>query len=281
MDLPILCNRGSLLLDLNTHASPPNPRQLIMKLLSSSPDNELDAAGAIRGGALFDISANNTRVALARLQANGLIETVARGAYTLGSAGQVLGRSVSAWRNAEEQLREWDGSWIAVLTASLGRRDRKALRARERAFALLGLRELETGLCIRPDNLAGGVCRTRERLMTLGLEDNAAVFRMDSLDAGREALACTLWQDESLETGYRHQQQVLLESMARLPGLSDEAAARESYLLGDSAIKRLVFDPLLPAPLVDTACRSDFRATVRRYEEMGQRAWHAILTDSN
>lgn len=57
----------------------------------------------------------------------------------------------------------------------------------------------------------------------------------------------------------------------------DEAAGG-SYLLGDSAIKRLVFDPLLPEPLVDTACRQRIRDTVRSYEAAGQRAWQSILT---
>lgn len=265
------------MLDLKANSSPPTPRQLIMRLLSTAADKELDVAGAIRAGALFGISANNTRVALARLQASGLIETVARGAYTLGQAGQALGRNVYAWRDAEAQLRPWDGGWIATLTGNLGRRDRKALRARERAFALLGLRELEPGLWLRPDNLAGGVERTRERLQTLGLEACAAVFRLTDLDSEREQRARTLWQDEALEADYQRQQQILLDSLARLPSLPDDDAARESYLLGDNAIKRLVFDPLLPEPLVDTRCRRDFRDTMRQYEAAGQTAWRSVL----
>ena len=251
-----------------------------MRLLSTAADNELDVASAIRAGSLFDISANSTRVALARLQAGGLIETVTRGAYTLGKAGKALGQNISAWRDAEDRLRAWDGSWVAVLTGNLGRRDRKALRARERAFALLGLRELEVGLCIRPDNLAGGVAETRSRLQALGLEESAAVFQLDSLDSAREALARSLWKDESLEKTYRQQQQQLIDSMQRLPDLDKDAAARESYLLGDRAIKCLVFDPLLPEPLIDTACRRDFRDTMRCYEAAGQLAWHSVLEHS-
>lgn len=249
-----------------------------MKLLSAAANNELDAAGAIRACALFDISANNTRVALARLQANGLIETVNRGAYTLGHAGLALGRNISAWRDAEEHLREWDGSWAAVMTANLGRRDRKALRTRERALALLGFRELEASLFMRPDNLAGGVSRIRERLFSLGLESEALVFRMTSLADDREAASRILWQEETLEEHYRQQQQVLAESMARLSSLTIEEAAKETYLLGDLAVRRLVFDPLLPEPLVDTRCRSHFRDTVRQYDEAGQLAWQRFLS---
>ncbi|WP_238872831.1 PaaX family transcriptional regulator C-terminal domain-containing protein [Halopseudomonas maritima] len=155
---------------------------------------------------------------------------------------------------------------------------RYALRARERAFALLGLRELEPGLWVRPDNLAGGVERTRERLQDLGLEPSAAVMRITDLDNKREHIARNLWQDEALEVEYERLRQQLQESMARLPTLETNEAARESYLLGDSAIKRLVFDLLLPEPLVDTACRRRFREAMLSYQRAGQRAWQPILS---
>ena len=43
-------------------------------------------------------------------------------------------------------------------------------------MALLGLRELEPDLFMRPDNLAGGVAGVRERLHKLGLDAHAPVF---------------------------------------------------------------------------------------------------------
>ena len=75
----------------------PTPRQLLLKLLGSEKDEELDAAGAIRACALFGISANNARVALVRLQTSGLIEAVGRGSYRLGTDGLALAQEVRAY----------------------------------------------------------------------------------------------------------------------------------------------------------------------------------------
>ena len=65
----------------------------------------------------------------------------------------------------------------------LGRSNRVKLRARDRALAMLGLRELERGLYVRPDNLAGGVEEVRSRLNRLGLDADAAVFVAMDFDA--------------------------------------------------------------------------------------------------
>jgi len=51
-----------------------------------------------------------------------------------------------------QRVCEWNGAWIAVHSGPLGRSDRSASRARERALALVGLRELDRGLFLRPDN---------------------------------------------------------------------------------------------------------------------------------
>lgn len=255
----------------------PTPRQLILKLLLAAEEGELDAASAIRACALFDLSANNTRVALARLQSAELIETVARGAYRLGQAGRALGEEVAAWRQAEERLLEWNGSWVVALTASLGRSDRKALRARERALGLVGMRELDDGLFVRPDNLAGGVAQTRDRLLSLGLETTTAVFQALQFDSDRDTRARQLWNAKALQKTYQAGQRVLEASMARFASMPVDEAAREAYLLGDRAMRQIVFDPMLPEPLVVAQHRRSFRDVVKRYDDIGHQIWRDFL----
>ncbi|HEY0878059.1 MAG TPA: PaaX family transcriptional regulator C-terminal domain-containing protein [Zeimonas sp.] len=259
----------------------PEPRHLVLNLLLGTAHRRLSAREAVASCALFGIRENSVRVALARLAAQGMIEAVERGQYRLGPQAEGLARDVSTWRDVERRVRDWDGGWIVVHVGALGRRDRSAVRARERALGLLGLRELDAGLFVRPDNLSGGVSEVRERLARLGLGAEAAVFVAHQLDDERGARAAKLWDAEALDRGY-HETRVLLEAwLARwsvgVPALSLEAAARESFVLGNDAIRQLVFDPLLPAPLVDVDARRAFVEAVRRFDAVGHSIWRRFL----
>lgn len=237
----------------------------------------LDAGDAIRACALFDISPNNVRVALNRLLAAGLVETVGRGSYRLGPEGLAVGREVAAWRELEGRLRPWDGAWVVVVSGTQGRGDRKAVRAGDRAMSLLGLRELDAGLHVRPDNLAGSVDVIRERLLALGLSEMTPVFQARAFDVRRELQARKLWEVRALERAYEKTCQRLNASLARLERLPVADAARESWLLGDQAIRQLVFDPLLPEPLISAGARSTFIRRVRDYDEAGFALWQRFL----
>ncbi|MCY1375094.1 hypothetical protein D9M69_624810 [compost metagenome] len=79
--------------------------------------------------------------------------------------------------------------------------------------------------------------------------------------------------------GYRESKRLLEKSNAKLDALPVELAARESYLLGDQAIRQLVFDPLLPEPLVTVADRIAFGSEVRRYDEAGRSIWQRFLAE--
>jgi len=258
---------------------PPRPRQLILRLLLGAGGAPLTARNAVRACALFGIPANGVRVALARLSAAGLVGPVERGAYRLGRKASTLATDVAAWRDAKARTREWSGNWIAVHVGALGRSDRVALRAQGRALGLLGLRELDRGLHVRPDNLAGGVDTVRSRLVRLGLERDAAVFRAGGFDADRERRARALWDGRSLARGYRSTGTRLERWLANARRLDLDAAARESFLLGDEAIRQLVFDPLLPAPLVDEQARAAFVDTVVRFDAAGQAIWKDFLDE--
>ncbi len=254
----------------------PNPRSLILNLLLATDSQCLSAREAVASCALFGISENSVRVTLARLAAAGLIASAGRGRYRLGPNATGLASDIATWRTAEARVCDWQGAWVGVYAGALGRSDRVALRARDRALALLGLRELERGLFVRPDNLSGGVAGVRERLYRLGLEPAAAVFALQALDAEREARARQLWDGDSLSRGYRDSRQQLTGWLRRADQLAPDVAARESFLLGNDAIRQLVFDPLLPDPLVDTEARRLFGETVRQFDAAGHAIWRRL-----
>lgn len=254
----------------------PSARGLILNLLLAAEGRGQSARELIAGCALFGIRENSVRVALVRLAAEGLVEPASRGVYRLGPRAAALASDVATWRSAEDRVREWNGGWITVHVGALGRSNRVALRARDRALAMLGLRELDRGLYVRPDNLAGGVTGVRERLQKLGLDETAAVFVATDFDAAREARACRLWDGDALTSGYRSTRLALEQWRARAPTLDAETAAREAYLLGNDAIRRLVFDPLLPEPLVDVGERRALAAAVREHDRLGHALWRRL-----
>lgn len=251
------------------------PRPLILKLILGADDETLSARGAIACCALFGIQENSVRVALNRLAASGMIEGFERGRYRLGPEAAALAGEVRTWRSSEARTRAWDGGYVAVHVGGLGRTDRAALRVRERAFEVLGFRELEPDLIIRPDNLTGGVAAVRERLLRLGVD--APVFHASELDPARDARARRLWDGKTLTRQYIATREKLEKWLAKADTLSREVAARESFLLGSTAIRAIVFDPLLPAPLVDVDARRALVKTVKEFDQRGHAIWRALF----
>ena len=254
----------------------PSARRIIMGLLLADGDHPLSSRQVVMACALFGISENSARVALARLSASGLIASAERGSYQLGEAATALAGDVSTWREAESRLAEWSGQYVMVLTGVLGRSDRTALRHRERALQMLGFRELEKDVFVRPDNLRGGVEAIRQRLHALGLERSAPVFLASGFDHDRSTRLPALWDGAGLNRLYRQQQALLSRWLERADQLAPEDAARESFLLGGRAIRHIVFDPLLPAPLVDAQARHGFIQTVKQFDRAGYAIWQRL-----
>jgi len=234
----------------------PVARHLLMKLLGSRPGIKMDAASAVRVGALFGISENNIRVTLTRLQSAKLLKVVERGYYQLGKEGEQFAGEISSWHTAESRLCEWRGDWLTVLTTALAKSDRKATRAQDRALKLMGLKKLSA---------------------RLGLDKSAVVFNASDFADATEKKAAGLWQTKNLEASYEEGLIELARSRKRIEGLSLDDAAKEYYIVGDNALKRLVFDPLLPAPLVNVDLRRAFRAKVEEYDKAGAEVWYEFL----
>jgi phenylacetic acid degradation operon negative regulatory protein len=261
----------------------PNPRALILRLVlgtESQGGGTLAVRELLASCALFGLAENTVRVALARAVAAGLLVAPQRGVYALGPKARPLADEVHRWRQMPAQLVPWDGGWIAVHVGAAGRSDRAALRARERSFGVLGLAEFERGLHLRPDNLAGGADALRTRLHALlpGGTDGGTVFALRSLSATDDARARKLWDTAALSAGYRTSTAHVSAWLDDARTLPLERAAREVFELGDRAIRQLVFDPWLPAPLVDDAARQRCVAAVARHDDVGQAIWRQYLT---
>lgn len=253
------------------------PKQLILQLLSAAPQQRLSIQGLLRAGEILDISPNHMRVTCTRLKASGLIEVTRRGRYQLGPGARSLQREVAGWRELEARVGTWDGSWLAVHGAGLARGDRKELRRRRRLLRLLGFRELVTDLEIRPHNLIGGVAGIRSRLRRLGLDPGAPVFRITNLGEELAGKAPALWRARELNRCYLERREALNRLRADIGAMPFERAARAVFLAGNDAIRELVYDPLLPEPIVDTAARGALLQTTIAFDALGRRLWARVL----
>ena len=259
------------------------PRPLLLRLVLGAEAGGGEPLGVrelLSACALFGLPENSVRVALARAVAAGLLVAPQRGVYVLGPAARPLADEVGRWRGMAQPVPAWSGhDWIAVHVGAAGRSDRPALRARERAFALLGLAEFERGLQLRPDNLAGGADTLRARLQALlpaGTEPGT-VFTLHGLSPADAKRARGLWDTAALDADCRDTTARLSAWREQARTLPLEQAAREAFELGNRAIRQLVFDPWLPAPLVDAAARRRFVAAVTRHDDIGQRVWRQFL----
>ena len=257
----------------------PTPRLLLLRLLTVAKANTLTASEAVLAGSIFGMTENSIRVTLARLTQAELAEAIGPAHYRLGPKAQKLGADVALWHTADQRTVKPDGSWIAVVTGSLPRSDRKVLRTRARALSLLGFRELDRGLYLRPNNLLGSIDVVRRRLLDLGLEEEAAVFKADDFDDARQAKALELWSDMQLEAHYEKMSQQLSDWLQQMDKLPAKVALREIFMLGDTGIRGIIFDPLLPTPLIDEEARQRYFNTVRHLNEEGRRLWLAFFKE--
>ncbi len=246
------------------------PKQLLINLLSVA-DQPISTQQLIGIADLFGITANNARVTLARLCAEGMLTSPERGFYQLGDKASSLAEDISHWRELESQWVAWQGDWIGVYIGALGRTDRTGLRRRTRTLKLAGFEPLEQHLWLRPNNLHGGVERTRARLYQLGLEQSARVMRLDDFTEQEQQQAIKLWDVEALSQRYSDETLEMDRWMKTASNLSLEAGTRESFLIGDRVLRHIVFDPLLPQQMLDVSVRAGYIETMVAFDAVGNR----------
>ncbi len=228
----------------------------------------------------FGIRENSLRVALTRLHAAGFIDRDERGRYRLGERSEAIRGEVSSWKTRHEDVRDWaERRWIGGLVPS-GPAHAGSARAsrRENALRLLGFRTLEPGLHVRPDNLAGGVAHTRERLFALdpGLQ-SAIVVTLSELDLETESRALVLWDSREAIRASKRSRNRLADSEAHLDELSTEEAMVETFLIGGEVLRQIALDPMLPEEIVPSADRAALVSAMRHYDEVGRTYWADFL----
>ncbi|SFT97741.1 PaaX family transcriptional regulator C-terminal domain-containing protein [Pseudomonas marincola] len=254
-------------------------KSMILDLLVAAGDKPLLAREAVAACALFGISENSVRVALARLSAESLIKGAGRGSYKLGPNALQLSAELAAWQQAEQRMRPWAGDYLLVYAAALGRTDRTALRQRERALQMLGFCELQKGLYIRPNNIEDDIAAVRQRLLALGLEPQALVFTGNGFTDEELARIRILWDGAALTQRYQQLTHQLNEWLASAVDLEPEVRAREVFVLGSAAIRQVLFDPLLPEPFVDAQVRHAFVECAQNFVAEGRRIWLELFAN--
>jgi phenylacetic acid degradation operon negative regulatory protein len=255
--------------------APITARSLALGLLSTARE-PMRVADLVRRAEVMGIDGAAMRVALGRLCRDAIVQQVERGLYAIGPAGAALDRRARGWADAPQRVRAWGGRWTIVLVDHLGRSDRAQVRRRERALSLYGFARASAGAWVRPDNLVAPLPDLVADLRAIGLDDDAIALGDSATLAEEDGAWRVLWPRDVLEAGYRFWTAEMAASLERLPAMSREAAARETLFLGQSVIRAINRDPLLPAALVDAGQREAMVAAMRHYDSAGKACWARI-----
>ncbi len=247
------------------------PRSAILDLLSPRGRRPISASAIIEACALFGISSNNTRVALARLVADGRLEKAGPAAYALGSAAEAFNRHVLGWSDLDKLEKGWNAKWMMVHLEH-----RPTTRAREharRAYRFARVAEATPTLAVRPDNLRVDPYDLRDTLIAFGLEGPFFVSRADVDDYVSAQWVMNLWHADSLRAAHNRMAALLEASLARLGQIPFEKALVESFIVGGEAIRSLVLDPILPEIFMPGRERTLVFDLMRKYDRVGRILW--------
>jgi phenylacetic acid degradation operon negative regulatory protein len=254
------------------------PRSVVLNLARVAPPAALPISRLIAIGELFGFTANALRVAVARLVADGLLESDERGSYRLGPTAAPVQAFVEDWRRGEGRRRAWQGEWLAI---SLSAKVERARRRRSlQALSRLGLREGCAGLWLRPDNLALSLEDIVERLHAFGLEDRAQPFRARDFSEALDRKLRTLWPTRTLQKDYERALRELQRSKRQLEAMPLETALVQSFLRGGEAIRVLATDPLLPEAIMSGDTRRELGETMVGYDRIGRQLWRSYALRS-
>ena len=249
------------------------PRALILSMINSVGTRQQSISELVKSAEVFAIEPAAIRVAASRLVKEGILESPERGIYISGGTAKRLTLRLQNWQNALSKVTDWSGDWLANATHHLGRTDRKQLRARERAFSLTGYREAETGLWVRPANLVRSLADHRSDLIALGADDGIITLKISGVSQPAGTDWADLWDRNNLRTSYQTALSDMQTSLKRLPDLPPLEGAREALLIGQSVIRCINVDPLLPDEFGDRALFGEMLNTMKAYNIAGRTCW--------
>jgi len=263
----------------NTLDAKTTPKRLILSLLSSPGFKEVTVIYLIEWGKIFNIDPPTTRVAVGRLAKQGFITPVSRGKYTIGPNAESVAKTARSWIDAEDHVGSWSGKWIVAHIAHLGRTNKTAVRSRERSFRLNGFTSAVAGLWCRPANLRDSLLQTKERLTLMGLEPQAVLMHCDAFSGIQLDELYQLWPTKQIESDYHQVIQNMRDSVARLQGMDIDGAVRETFTVGESVIRHINADPLLPDEMINTKLRREVLSQMKDYNELGRVVWERFHSE--
>jgi phenylacetic acid degradation operon negative regulatory protein len=235
----------------------------------------------IAWGELFEHEPATIRVAVGRLVKEGFLIPQQRGHYTIGSTDKSINQFAYTWRHSQEKVSQWNGGWLSVYTAHLGRTNKQNISKRERAFRLFGFKPLEKNLWCRPDNLMETADTTFSRLVNIGLDKTAILMKVNHFNHELLINPMSLWSTKQLNTTNELLISLVKESAQRLTHFDIKQAVKESFLIGEHVIRHINQDPLLPKEMTDTSARQTLLSTMIEYDKICHPFWHKFIYNSN
>lgn len=230
---------------------PLTARSIVLSTLLGHHPPQLPARALVRVGALFGTAEGTVRVALTRMVAAGDLEQRG-GAYRL--TDRLLARQARQDDSRAPRTRGWDGGWeIAVVTSD--RRAAPERAALRQAMAALRLAELREGTWLRPANLV----RARPAVAA----EQCAWFT-GAPEGDPVRLAARLWDLD----GWAARARLLSAALERADGPA------ERFTVAAAALRHLLADPVLPAPLLPPDWPG---AELRRRYDAFEREFRALL----
>ncbi|MCI0570935.1 MAG: hypothetical protein L0Y66_09295 [Myxococcaceae bacterium] len=252
--------------------------KVVLALLGASRGKGFSAPSLIEAGTILGVSSNAVRVALSRLSGSGDVVPERRGHYTLADERMRAYAHVRAFRTGFAARVPWKGEFLGVLTSDLSRKNAAAVRRRERALELVGMRAHRHGLFVRPDNLEGARTVVATHLARLGLDAEADVVGL-RLDAAQSRAIETLYDvgaDRTRAVALEENVQKLLGRIDREPPRKVAAAC---FFLGDEVLRFLARDPLLPESMADPAPRKALTHAMSTLDDRGHELWTELLEE--
>jgi phenylacetic acid degradation operon negative regulatory protein len=263
---------------LQKEAKEISPRGLVMSLFNAPETSTLPIGQLIKAAELFEIEAAALRMAVTRLIKDELITSIQRGVYQAGVKATKLNPEIKSWRTADKKTQQWNGDWLMALTSHLGRSNKARLQAMVRALQFYGFVEIEVGTWVRPANLLQKLNQLHFKLVDIGLDSQAYLITVSEVARQQQKEWLPKWPIAQLEASYREMIHRLEMSLIGLEEMSSQEAAKESLVVGESAIRLINLDPLLPTEIIDTAQFQKLVATMVAYDKVGHHHWQKFLS---
>lgn len=238
------------------------PTNIILDLLRTYLSRGSSVRNIMRTGAMFGFSENLMRVSLSRLAAKGTVENFKRGYYRLTDSTDHMNDFIEEWRLGDARRRDWHRNWVLAQ----GDSDSWALNA-------CGFFYLDKQLWVRPDNLTRSAEALQTLLENLGASSGCIIATDASLSLSREKTVLERVARYALQKKYAGAIMKLKESFARLTVIPSDAAQKESFYLGGSAIQVLALDPLLPEEIQPGDDRRSLWTLMLEYDQVGRAIW--------